>query len=85
MSGTPTDEWLVTVTGPVSSTYAAVRLTRREAEAMQRVALAVAEAAKVSDLHPRIDITPMSSTTGRQRRLLTAALNEQLAVLVGSH
>ncbi|MFI6959682.1 hypothetical protein ACIBJI_40225 [Nocardia sp. NPDC050408] len=73
------EEWLITLDGPVTNTYACLPLTRDEAAVLARLVREVASMA-TGEHHPYIRITPMSETTDNQRRQLAYAERERLLV-----
>lgn len=72
-----TTEWLVTLTGPVTNTYAALWLSDDEVAVLLRLAREIAGMATDS-LHPAVRLTRMDEATETQRRYLRHAERERL-------
>ncbi|OBA53054.1 hypothetical protein A5789_24915 [Nocardia sp. 852002-51101_SCH5132738] len=72
-----TTEWLVTLTGPVTNTYAALWLSDAEVATVLRLARELAGMATDS-LHPALRLTPMDDASESQRRYLRHAERERL-------
>lgn len=70
-------DWLITLTGPVTNTYAALRLDDDEVATVLRLAREIA-GMSIDPLHPALRLTRMDDTTETQRRYLRHAERERL-------